>query len=310
MENIVEQVPQINTEMSQSIEKPKKKFPLALLIIALLLIGILVTIFILGEDRNEENPEQDDEQTEKEVDSDFIDADGYDVSNFTDIKLKSYEGLVVMVSKEDEADTTIIPGVIYYGQEAYYFNPDGLTYKERITEPLTSMSIVNRSSTVSTVQEIAFDETVTNIQNKNVDSQWLDSGTLQATRLNHYSANYTFIQELTNVTYPNTESVFAVLLFGGSQEAPYVNDDGTNFSIVVFAVKGENVIQLQATGKTLTNLGITLAEHESCTEEVSAEDSDLVYNLDCLSEIIKLEKYQTEVRKITDSLVSEFELVQ
>jgi len=260
-------------------------------------------------EEEEENKEiaKEEEDTIVDIESDFIDASGYDVSEYTDLKLKSYDDLIVLISDDDEE---LIPGVIVYAPRAYYDDlEDALPLNERFPSTINFMTISSEKNVQNEQEQEAFDSAKKDIKERNITADWLQSNASIALTYSYRgSAGYYFVREIPNVEYQGAEYTFATLSLGGFQDTPFISEDGTNFNISVYAIVGENLVHLKAHGSTGKDLGVSDTEHLSCKEGESGEEGYYAYDIDCMEEILMSSKYDTKIQSILEELVTQFAL--
>jgi hypothetical protein len=308
-----------------------KKVKILLAVIAALLflsLTFLITLVILnlpsvdsttgGTDTAEQEELTDESMEEQTEDttSDHLLAENTDVSEYTDIVLKDYEGLGVWVFDpysedswvEEEDRDSFYPGIItYYPIDFYEDNME-------TQEPVMFMEVVNSQNAVTDEQKDLFEKAVEDIQEKNLEADYLDIGKLEVFNHSYGSAAFIVAKEIENVEYPNTDEVFSVLTVGGYQDSPWANPSTdeqfeVNMTIFVFAIKGDNIISLESFDE-LDSLEMEREDYLSCFIEEEDEVYEGYFDTNCLAEVLSSGKYDEQAKELAEILVERFESVE
>lgn len=286
--------------------KPKKKLSYIFIIIPILGVLILtyfVAAYLIKEKSTKSPDKVDNGNINNEVNQN--DTKVTDVSEYTDIKLKDYTGFNVNVNIKDENDENqkdLIDGIVTYSR---------VTDERYPNSSREYLYIINKMSL--TQEEITedFEPVVNDIKNRNFEAKWLGSGYPWVLTTGIYGgANYTPLTEVKDVIYPNTDATFAVLaLAHGHGTAPAGIGGGPSL-ILVFALKGDNIIEIYPdTISLMDDIGLTQEDDSKCSKE-STEDEHLIYDEECISGIFQSGKYDANLKKLTEDLLTRFEIVE
>ena len=123
------------------------------------------------------------------------------------------------------------------------------------------------------------------IEDEDISANDLDAGYLRI--LKNYclgDANYSVVKKIDNLTYENTDSVFGVFSLGGYQDGPFIEDSiNFNYLLSVYAIKGDNLIQINYRSNTWEDLGVEDSAYVQCIDDEYAE----MYDLDCVRDVFK-----------------------
>jgi hypothetical protein len=289
----------------------KNKKTLIIILVALLLILIAGTAYILI--YNPFSTTEDSPTTEDEPD---YTNQLLDVSEYTDIELTNYDGLAVSVFQGFEESPSVkakdgyLPGIVRYSLKDWTENLESDQVKYVQYGPDMRMSIVNSDNITNPVQQSKFDEAKQDILNHNTEANSLEFGYLDIFKdFIGGEARHDFVKEIEGVKYPNTEETFAVLFIGGYQDGPFAYPDseeniGGPFVIKVYSIKDNNLITLSSRHLNTAELGVSRDEHMECV--IEGEEPE--YDTDCLVDILKDEKYDEKVLEFTNDLFDRFEL--
>ncbi|MDY0097039.1 MAG: hypothetical protein RBS01_01670 [Candidatus Dojkabacteria bacterium] len=231
--------------------------------------------------------EQEDENTE------------LDVTEYTDIKLMSYDGLEVSISEgaEDE-ESKLVKGIVEYRKVGY---------------ALENMKIVNKK--VITDDEILQDylEVVEVIKGKDIEAEWLLTGAEPwvLTTETKGTPNYTPLILVEGFEYPNTDYSFAVLSLAHGHEYATADSTSANFNIHIFAIKGDNLIRLESIlGNLIKDIGLSEESSTKCSEMTkeytSTDENYLTYNVECLMGVFDTGTYDEKLLGLADTLAEKF----
>lgn len=284
-----------------------------LLTLSLSIIALVVVVNVLP--ISKENAETSDTTIEpsKDVEYDNLLADDIDVSEYTDIVLKNYEGLGVSIFQPYSKDSWIeedfqdyyFPNIITYYPIDYYDENEKM-----------EMEIVNSQNAVSDEQKKLFNKAVEDIQEKNIEADDLNMGELAVFDHSGGGEGYDVAKEIENVYYPHTDEVFSVLTVGGYQDLAWTENRPTTdkdidvrMTIFVFAIKDNNIISLKLTDE-LNSLEVEKEDYLQCFIEEQNGEFEGYFDTICLAEVLSSGKYDEKAKELAEDLVARFELVE
>jgi hypothetical protein len=296
------------------IKEKKRNKTLIIILISFLTILILsvLAIFIFKPFSDTDDIDTTPLQSENEPD---YTSQLLDVSEYTDIVIKDYEGLDVSIFDAYSSDSWVDEGdrEKFFPYIISYYPIDYYDTEVETEEPVMFMRIVNSQNAVNDQQRALFNKAVEDIQEKNLEADYLDAGELEVFNHTYSSAVYVVSKEIENVDYPKTDEVFSILTVGGYQDLPYANPSknetfDVNMTIFVFAIKGDNIISLQSIDN-LNSLSMGREDYLSCFVEESDDESEGYFDSECLAEVISSDKYDEKAKELAEGLIVRFELV-
>jgi hypothetical protein len=296
------------------IKEKKRNKTLIIILISFLTILILsvlaIFIFIPFSDTDDIDTTPLQSENEPDYTSQLL-----DVSEYTDIVIKDYEGLDVSIFDAYSSDSWVDEGdrEKFFPYIISYYPIDYYDTEVETEEPVMFMRIVNSQNAVNDQQRALFNKAVEDIQEKNLEADYLDAGELEVFNHTYSSAVYVVSKEIENVDYPKTDEVFSILTVGGYQDLPYANPSknetfDVNMTIFVFAIKGDNIISLQSIDN-LNSLSMGREDYLSCFVEESDDESEGYFDSECLAEVISSDKYDEKAKELAEGLIVRFELV-
>lgn len=326
-----ENIQNIQTPPPVVVEKKNNKgLKIALIIVSVLLffaVAFITLIVIYNINLEEESIDNEsieevilEQEEEEESVSDHIDAANLEISEHTDIRLKKYEGLYGRIflgfdDVDDELAEWVYPVIIsYYPKDHadYMGNDSELAYS--LYGPYMEMGIVNRNSAKTEEHRITFQRSLDTILERDTN---IDSGHLPAFRQYLWGGSaHRFIKEIKDLEYTGIDNVFSVFLIGGYQDGPWERSEniedfwGLRFIILVFGVKGDNLITLTLSDRIDRVLDLSIERHYSCIDFTKDADDGLYdYDLACIKEILQGEEFNQPIKDLANQLISRFEIL-
>jgi len=225
------------------------------------------------------------------------DASNIDVSEYTDIILTNYDGLEISYTDYSEIGDTHESGLI-----------SGIVEYKRYAPRFEAMTVVNKKVLSQEQIEEFYNPAYNDILNNNISAEWFRAGAEPWVLATTFSPGaFDPLIEIKGLVYPNTDHLFAVLALSHGQEyAPAGEEDG-NYQIIVFAIKGDNLIRLESDRNNFVkDLSMSREDNNTCTEEIP--DYYTSYNAECLSNIFKSGKYDEAIKEAAEDLVTSFEI--
>ncbi len=274
-----------NKEEQKSQKKKDNSFLLIISILLVLIIAFGVYYFSTSkpdEEGNEENiPEQ------EEV---------VDVSGYTDIELENYDDFAVEVS-EGNQEEDLVKGVVTFkkktGERAYDYE---------------YMRIVNKKVLTTEDELKNFEDIKKDIVDKNINAEWLTAGEPYLLWTSSVGTPvYNPLMIIKGVIYPNTDYTFSVLSLANGQEYAKADKESDNYQIFVYAIKGDNIIELKSlTRNLITDLGLSEEKSKECEKEIP--NYWISYDAECLKEVFSTGEYDSVVKQQADELINDFKI--
>jgi len=275
----------LNKEEQKSQKKKDNSFLIIVSILLVLIVAVGVYYFSTSKPDEQENEENTPEQEEI-----------VDVSEYTDIELENYGDLAVKVSEGDQEEN-LVKGIV--------------TFKKKIDESRYDyeyMKILNKKVLTTEDELNNFEDTKRDIIDNNISAEWLTAG--EPYLLWTASAGtpvYNPLMIIKGVVYPNADYTFSVLSLANGHEYAKADKESGNYQIFVYAIKGDNIIELESLRWNLiTDLGLSEEKSKECEKEIP--NYWISYDAECLKEVLSAGEYDSVAKQQADELINNFKI--
>ena len=285
----IEQVDAPEEVSNNDEQKPQKKkdnsFLIIVSVLLVLIIGVGVYYFSTSKPDEQENEGNIPEQEEV-----------IDVSEYTDIELKDYEDITVEVSKGNQEEG-LVKGIV--------------TFRKKMGEreyDYEYMKIVNKKVLTTEDELNDFENIRKDIVDKNINAEWLTAGEPDLLWTSSLGTPvYNPLMIIKGVIYPNTDYTFAVLSLAHGHEYAKADKESDNYQISVYAIKGDNIIELDSLIRNLiTDLGLSEEKSKECEKEIP--NYWISYDAECLKEVFSTGEYDSVAKQQADELINDFRI--
>lgn len=215
-------------------------------------------------------------------------AKDFDISTFSNIKLKDYSNLTAHINLDPS-----------WPLHVSYCKPNTFNY---------CLTILNKEN-LGDHGDRNFLENFEKTRDDILNSK-LFVGAPEIFQFGEYDGQV-LITEITDLQIPNTEAYIGTAGFNVPNGLSEPDPEGEYVYLEIYAVSGNHLLQLNHNGHTGELFNVSDEDHKSCIRSVPDYRSDdlmEIYDQECLIKLLNTPKYKQEIRNRFEELIKVFEL--